>query len=44
MVADGEFHVGITIEKSAIQYADDPNVDLYILLTGRVRFRTAWRL
>ena len=26
MVADGEFHVGITIEKSAIQYADDPNV------------------
>ena len=25
-VADGEFHVGITIEKSAIQYADDPNV------------------
>ena len=26
MVADGEFHVGTTIEKSAIQYADDPNV------------------
>ena len=26
MVADGEFHVGIPIEKSAIQYADDPNV------------------
>ena len=26
MVADGEFHLGITIEKSAIQYADDPNV------------------
>ena len=24
MVADGEFYVGITIEKSAIKYADDP--------------------
>ena len=26
MVADGEFYVGITIEKSAIKYADDPSV------------------
>jgi len=26
MVADGEFHVGITIEKSAVQYADNPNL------------------
>ena len=26
MVADGEFYVGLTIEKSAIKYADDPSV------------------
>ena len=26
MVADGEFMIGLTIEKSAIQYADDPEV------------------
>ncbi|MDO4268227.1 MAG: ABC transporter substrate-binding protein [Eubacteriales bacterium] len=26
MVADGEFYVGLTIEKSAIQYKDDPSV------------------
>lgn len=26
MVADGEFYVGLTIEKSAIQYKDDPAV------------------
>lgn len=26
MVADGEFHVGITIEKSAVKYKDDTNV------------------
>lgn len=26
MVADGEFMIGLTIEKSAVQYADDPDV------------------
>lgn len=26
MVADGEYYVGLTIEKSAIKYADDPKV------------------
>ncbi|MDL2301280.1 ABC transporter substrate-binding protein [Lachnospiraceae bacterium OttesenSCG-928-D06] len=26
MVADGEFHIGLTLEKSAVQYADNPNV------------------
>ena len=26
MVADGEFYVGLTLEKSAVQYKDDPSV------------------
>lgn len=26
MVADGEFHVGLTLEKAAVKYADDQNV------------------
>ena len=32
MVADGEFYVGITIEKSAIKYADDPSVGFVLSL------------
>jgi len=27
MVADGEFHVGLTLEKAAVQYEADPNVE-----------------
>ena len=26
MVADGEFYVGLTLEKAAVQYKDDPSV------------------
>ena len=38
MVADGEFYVGLTLEKAAVQYKDDPSVGFVYPKDGPVQF------
>ncbi len=42
MVADGEFYVGLTLEKAAVQYKDDPSVGFVYLRTEPALCRMEW--